>query len=228
MSDWELYGFIQKDGHKYYMRNLINEEGLVYDFDVSLGDIVSIDNPFGFMPIYAEVVNIDSVLVLPENKYRKRIKLYESENFFYEEYWIEGIGSMAGITASGWDMTLLTGGDDYTLLCFYESDVLTYLSTIYSTCFFPNVGVDDFEDHNFEFSIYPNPVTTSSIVKLNVSHFDDLNFWIYNYQGKLLAEKNLQPSDSFEINASDFLPGIYLISVMIDGQVYKSDKFVIQ
>ncbi len=34
MTEWELHGFIMEIDQKYYLRNLANEAGLAYDFDV--------------------------------------------------------------------------------------------------------------------------------------------------------------------------------------------------
>ncbi len=91
-----------------------------------------------FYPFEANVVDIDSVFIEPANQYRKRIKLSGPNPYpYYEEYWIEGMGSTAGLIHSGCQMGSYTGSAMYTLLCYYESDELIYDNPDYPVCFYP-------------------------------------------------------------------------------------------
>ena len=121
MTEWELHGFIRETDQKYYLRNLANEVGLAYDFDVNVGETLFIDNPFTFYPFEANVIEIDSIYLEPANQYRKRIKLHGPYGYYYEESWIEGMGSSAGLVYSGCQMGQFTGSAMFTLLCYYES-----------------------------------------------------------------------------------------------------------
>ena len=173
MTEWELYGFIREEENKYYLRNLVGEEGLAYDFSVNIGDTIEINNPFGALPAEAIVTGIDSVYVEPANEFRKRINLYEFQYFFEEESWIEGIGSIAGLTASGMDLTPLTGGHEFTLLCYYEDEDILYKTTQYELCFYPIVNIPEDRVNEMVISVYPNPV--DDISHLVIQNPENLN-----------------------------------------------------
>ena len=227
MEDWELYGFIREEDNKYFLRNLASEEGLVYDFTVNLGDTLAINNPFGFMPLEATITNIDSVYIEPANEYRKRITLFEYENFGYEEDWIEGIGSLAGITESGWDMTVLTGGDDYTLLCYYEDDELWYKDDFYSLCFYPLVGIPSnfLKENNTR--IFPNPVRGISHLILDYPDHYNLIIRIFNSTGNIIEKYQITTPNKIEINSINYPKGIFFYQVLINNQQIINEKFIV-
>ena len=202
MEEWELYGFIKEEENKYYMRNLAGEEGLVYDFTVNIGDTVIVDNPFGFMLLEATIINIDSVFIEPANEYRKRITLFEYENFGFEEQWVEGIGSVAGITQSGWDMTVITGGNDFTLLCYYQEDEIWYKTDLYSLCFYPIVAVPLNNQKADKITLFPNPVKECSYLILDYANKQNLTIKIFNSSGNLVAE--IMALISFRIVSTSF------------------------
>ena len=227
MEDWELYGFIKEEENKYFLRNLVGEEGLIYDFTVNIGDTVEINNPFGFMPLQAMVTNIDSVLIEPANEYRKRITLFEYENFGYEENWIEGIGSLAGITESGWDMTVLTGGDDYTLLCYYEDDELWYKDDFYSLCFYPIVGIPSNYLKENNTRILPNPVRNVSYLVLDFPDHHNLTIKIFNSTGNVVEEYQVTTPNKIRFNSINYRSGIYFYQVLEGNQQIFNNKFIV-
>jgi len=228
MDEWELYGFIKEEENKYFLRNLIGEEGLAYDFGINLGDTVAINNPYGFIPLQAIVTLIDSVQILPANQYRKRYTLFEFENFGNEEIWIEGLGSAAGIIVSGWDMTILTGGDDFTLLCYYEEDELMYQTTLYSLCFYPIVDIPDNNFEKVDYSISPNPVTNTSHLIVKNPENKTLNIRIFNSFGQLVEQHNFLTSFDLEIRSEDYSKGVYFFSIFENYKYLTSDKFIIR
>ena len=227
MEDWELYALIREEDNKYYLRNLVNEEGLIYDFNVNTGDTVTINNPFGFMPLEASIINIDSVFIEPANEYRKRIILFEYENFGSEEIWIEGIGSLAGITESGWDISVLTGGHDYTLLCYYEEEELMYKDYLFLTCFYPIVGIHSHNHIEMNVSIAPNPVTDISYIKLENPCSEKLTIKIFNANGYLVKNHQIESSTKYKIDASTYSKGVYFYQVIKENQQIFNSKFIV-
>ncbi|MEZ5198295.1 MAG: T9SS type A sorting domain-containing protein [Bacteroidales bacterium] len=175
----------------------------------------------------AEVTSVDSALVLPSNEYRKRWTLFSAE-FGYQETWIEGIGSSAGLIASGYDMTLLTGGDDYTLLCYYENDVLAFHTTQYPLCFYQIVGISEIEKNETIVTVNPNPVSGVSNLIVNYNSSLPLNLRIYNSMGILMDDQKIFPLVDYNIYSSDFIKGIYLYFLLENNKILFSDKFIIQ
>lgn len=227
MEDWELFGFIIEQDNKYFMRNLVGEEGLVYDFDVNVGDTVFINNPFGFISFEVAVTNIDSIFIEPANEYRKRITLFEFENLGNEEYWIEGIGSLAGITQSGWDMTLLTGLSEFTLLCYYEESELTYKDYSYPVCFYPSVGISSYIHIEMDFNIFPNPVKDISSLILDNPNHQKLTIKIFNSIGSLINEHHVESTTKIKIHSSAYPKGVYFYQVIQGNQQIFNSKFIV-
>lgn len=227
MEDWELYGFIREDSNKYYLRNLAGEEGLIYDFSVNIGDTITINNPFGFMPVDATVTNIDSIFIEPGNEYRKRITLFEYEDFWNEEYWIEGIGSLAGITESSWDMTLLTGGDDYTLLCYFEDDEFIYKDAFYPSCFYQIVSVVTNDYVPVASLLFPNPVIDKSTLIFDGADKKDLTVKIIDITGKLIEHIQITTPAEIKINSGKLKKGFYIYHVYEESRIIASEKFVV-
>lgn len=226
MTEWELYGFIREEENKYYLRNLAGEEGLAYDFNVSIGDTVEINNPLCLIPVQASVTNIDSVLIEPENEFRKRIKLNDF-NFYGEEYWIDGIGSLAGITESSSDLSMMTGGDNFTLLCYYKNEELLYKMNTTILCFYPIVDIPSVHQTEMNISIYPNPVTNISYLYLDNPNAEKLIIHIYNSTGSLLNEYQIDSPTKINIHSSAYPKGIYFYQlIQEDHQIFNS-KFIV-
>lgn len=227
MTEWEPYGFIRKEGDKYYLRNQAGEEGLAYDFGVSTGDSLVISNPFGAMPVSVVVTGIDSVWVEPAQEMRKRITVSDYPYFIQEEFWIEGMGSLAGLTVSGMDITLLTGGDDYTLLCYYEEDEMLYQTDLYSLCFYPIVGIPECNFLGGSVSLFPNPVSRKSVLTINRPEISSCTVLIYNSPGNLIQTMKLSVPGTMIFDRKDFNPGIYFYSLSADNFFY-SGKFIVR
>ena len=124
---WGTIGFIREDTiqKKVWIRDLGNQEGLVYDFDLSLEEEITLYNPFFWDTITYKVSEIDSILI--QTEYRKTFIL---NNGSWEEKWIEGIGSEFGIVSS--NIFGLAGGFRE-LLCFSDNNIL-YVNPIFETC----------------------------------------------------------------------------------------------
>jgi len=228
MTEWELHGFIRKTENKYYLRNLANEVGLAYDFNVNVGDSLFIDNPFAFYPFQAEVIEIDSVYIEPANEYRKRIKLIGPfSNSNYIESWIEGIGSNAGIVYSGCQMGQLTGSAMYTLLCYYESDELIYKNQYFPLCFYPIVGIPSNYHKENNTRIFPNPVKNVSHLILDFPGHHNLTIRIFNSTGNVVEEYKITTPYKISINSVNYPKGIYFYQVSEENQQIINEKFIV-
>lgn len=228
MTEWELYGFIRQEENKYYLRNLIGEEGLAYDFSVNMGDTIEINNPFGALPVEAIVTNIDSVYVEPANEFRKRITLFEYQYYNVEESWIEGIGSIAGLTVSGMNLTPLTGGHEFTLLCYYEDEVILYKTSEYELCFYPIVRIPEERVNEVIISVFPNPVYDISHLMIQNPENKNCTIAVYNLYGHLMQKYYVSSSADIEINSEDYSAGVYFYSVLKENQLDCPGKFIIQ
>jgi|BioPla2DNA2_1021312.scaffolds.fasta_scaffold10539_2 hypothetical protein len=125
---WETIGFIREDTiqKKVWMRDLENQEGLVYDFDLSPEEEITLYNPFFREAITYKVSEIDSILI--QTEYRKTFVLTTDDG--WEEKWIEGIGSEFGIVNSN---ILNIPGGRRELLCFSDHNI-QYVNPKFETC----------------------------------------------------------------------------------------------
>ncbi len=228
MDEWQPYGFIREDGNKYYLRSLSGEEGLAYDFSVNVGDTIEIDNPFGVFPVEAIVTEIDSVFIEPANEYRKRIKIFDFQYYLVEETWIEGIGSLAGLTVSGMNLTPLTGGHAFTLLCYYEDQEIVYKTQQNSLCYYPIVGLPEDNQTGNAISFFPNPVHSKSLLIIQNPENKKYTISITNSLGQQLRATEVTTSSQIEINSTDYSQGIYFYAVFDENKLIYRGKFNVQ
>jgi len=71
------------------------------------------------------------------------------------------------------------------------------------------LGVGDFEN-NYQVVIFPNPVST--ILQLDIDNSSELNYKIFDLQGRLLSAKNIENKLS-NINMSNYSKGLYLLAL---------------
>lgn len=121
----------------YFMTSNQQNEGLIYDFSLQVGDSVTIQNyHIGFNDPYKYYcANTDSILI--NNQYHKRIYLSEDLNTYHlADIWIEGVGSKYGLLYSGGDFY---PGGSFRLLCCFDDDLQLYQDEGFDSC-----AVDEF------------------------------------------------------------------------------------
>lgn len=80
------------------------------------------------------------------------------------------------------------------------------------------VPVEEVSETPYSFSVYPNPVSESTVVSINLSESDNLNIKLIDMCGKEVAQI-LQPErlpagqHSFNLNAASYAPGLYFVSL---------------
>jgi len=179
-------------------------ELLLYDFSLNVGDTVSIYE-FNEMDIYKlkmkrvedvwlfedlTYTNTDSMQLLENGSYRRRIlmNLYDTWHAGYNTItaWIEGIGSIHGLTRHFLDNLVICDAGFWNLLC-YENENELLLSTpwnINNNCFRYGVRVKIKENSkNIDIDVYPNPATDylkiKNIEELNLSNYEIEIFDVY-------------------------------------------------
>jgi hypothetical protein len=135
-TNWGLTGYIREDTltqKVYFHAGWEVGEGLIYNFDIEVGDSVYIDNYYmDFTDALLICDSIDSVAISSE--YRKRYYLLPAYGSYYADIWIEGIGSIYGLLFSGVYGAGYAGGFSY-LLCQSQNDTLIYSDTVFESCY---------------------------------------------------------------------------------------------
>ena len=221
-EEWFFFGsFIREENNKVYLREYFGEEGLIYDFNLQLGDTVVVNNPRAVSEVALVLTEIDSVETT--DGYRDRWKLTNDE-FMIPEYWIEGIGSMGGVLNSS---TEVFGGlcGTYILLCQEESGSTIYLNPEYEYCYYLLLDDDtDIESRENSFNVNYNPL--SQAIELTFFDRGDRSIHLTDINGRMInrvqsAENNVHLS----LRRSN--KGLYIISVVQnDGRVISKKMMV--
>ena len=182
-------------------------EVLYMDFGLTIGD------SFSFTASYGPRLRLDTIdSIIVYGNYRKQFTF--SLNFFNEK-WIEGIGS-----ESGWFRFPYIATMWFLLECYSENDTIKYGSTGNCHCN-TYVGINELKN-SFSFSLFPNPssgiFTISSSEKLN-------SIEIFDVLGKEIMQQEAG-SRKQEINISNFTPGIYFIKVFSESGIFSIQKMI--
>ena len=126
---------LRDSAHRVY-RYYDDREVIVYDFNYAAGDTFSLGNLFGnaSMNVFCNVDSVDTVHLLYP---RKRMFLTYNNQSFFQDIWIEGIGSLhsnflsPGLEQMAFDMP------SYHTHCFYEDDsLLVHADSVNLACDF--------------------------------------------------------------------------------------------
>ncbi|MFW5974921.1 MAG: T9SS type A sorting domain-containing protein [Bacteroidota bacterium] len=134
-------GYLREDTASqkvYYYESYEDEEGLLYDFSLSEGDTVVVQNYFLNPEETTMVCNaIDTTWIDGEPR-----KVFS----FYSDTWIEGIGSLHGLLYSGHNG--LPGGS-HELTCCFKNGNLIYDNDAYNSCvvtqFHPEITTEEYD-----------------------------------------------------------------------------------
>jgi len=93
------------------------------------------------------------------------------------------------------------------------------------------VGTEDFISNNFRLYSNPNPFHTNTQIyyELKNTAFKTIEIRITDVSGKeidrFVSDKN---EHSFTIHGENFQSGLYFYSLIVDGQTWKTEKFIKQ
>jgi len=87
------------------------------------------------------------------------------------------------------------------------------------------IGLEKFKDIGLTLSTYPNPVTDLLILKVESLIWKDLNYQMYNSEGKILFSDNLLNAET-NIDMSALAPGMYLLRVCMEKDPVKTFKII--
>ena len=206
-TNWSYMDFfIREDisSKQVFLRNMIGEEGLIYDFSIGLGDTVTIHNVISGGYIKMEVINVDSVYIY--DSYRKQFE-FETVNWPYWDTWVEGIGSMNhGVVYSGFYNT----SPWYSLLCYKQNDVVKYMNPYYTACFYPYVSIE--ESVVSDLKLYFNHKTKSiEIANLPTDQFFD--FALSDLFGRKIIDREISGKSQIGLINYGIGYGLYVYSI---------------
>jgi hypothetical protein len=217
MINADLKGFLREEsGIVYYRDYYLNEDKVLYNFNLESGDTATIYNDFcgDWMVIIMDVDTVDYYGVQ-----RKRWTL----EGWSGEYWIEGIGSTNGLLYS---MLYECSADIYKeLICCHENDALIFMKEYEDKCYQTNVGIGETADESHVI-INPNPVIQGQTFVIQCDK-DIVEVDVYNSAGVLAKQFASDQQKTLSISSGTLMPGFYLVRIKAaDSQVF-SKKFII-
>lgn len=221
-EEWFFYGsFIREENKKIYYREYYGEEGLIYDFNLQLGDTVVLNNPRAASEVTLILTEIDSVETT--DGFRERWKLTNDE-FEIPEYWIEGIGSMAGVINS---TTEVFGGlcGTYILLCEEENENTIYQNPQYEYCYYLLLDAGNNIDIKEEtFSVIYRQSIKQIDIAFNTN--EERLVVVTNIQGQLISKTQSNDAHlSFMLSSKN--TGLYIITALQNNGNVVSKKIMV-
>ncbi len=201
----------------YYYDATLNQECLLYDFSVNVGDSIQEwgSNCSG-LGYYYHILSIDSVLV--GIQYHKRFNI--DGGFNADTSIIEGIGSLTGLLGPYFFFENFNQ-----LHCFQELNQTMFVNpNCFCTCSI--VGVDELKNHDLRIEVYPNPFNSVSKLIANFS-FKNASIQLYNIFGKLVKEFNNIYGIEFTLTGDKLNEGVYFLKVIQDNEKILIQKILI-
>lgn len=214
IDDSEYYCSYRIENRKwYFIPKGKNDEFLLYDFNLGVGDTVLINNPWFIGEKELIAFEIDSINL--NDSYHKRIAIgyyhEPSGNPFIIEHWIERLGSTKGLFYSGF--TTMDAG--YQLLCYHQNNNLIYLNSPSNSCGFITTGLNQ-KNVDKEIKTYPNPASNTLYIE-NKMGFNKAT--IFDISGKTIDALTFDKKENLlKMNITDY-PKFFLIKLIGDDFV---------
>ena len=220
LETFTFKGLLREESNVVYYIPPDLSEGVLYDFNLEIGDTANVINMFcSDNTIPVTVVNIDTVEYFGIPRKRWQLDGYDG----LEEFWVEGIGSLNGLLHTKYWYCIVC--PVWELLCFHENDTLRYIMPYETDCYQSTDGVNENQEKD-DFSIIPNPVVKGNNVYIETSSVPN-SIGIYNSSG-LLMKKPVKVGDKrVGIETSGFTPGIYFITIVTNKGKIKTRKLMI-
>ena len=208
--------FIREDTteRKVYVHDFnFNRTALLYDFNLNKGDsfkIYVLDN------IYHKdkVFNVDTISI--NNKKLKRIVFKDSIT------WVESLGSLTR-------MYIPSSGE---LICVKDGNSVLYLNSKFISCdmIFPQNSINAVQDIKLEtpyrYNVYPNPIETSSVLKVKADNHEIFKIEIFNSLGVLVREDNF--IDNYPIGLIHLSRGFHICHIKQNNKILGIDKLIVK
>jgi hypothetical protein len=204
---------------KYNLRDIHENEGLIYDFNVCIDDTFEICNPLFDPDNNIKVYVSDSTSVNFAGEVRTKYTI-TSKDLQISEVWISGIGSLSGIIRSGIAVSGITGTNPE-LLCLHQSNNNIYLNPGYTNCD-GSTGLNYIASY-FDLQVFPNPFPDKISIK-SARPFIQLK--VYSIIGKeVYSEKALYNKDRTVV-LSNLSNGLYILQVQLSDHSIHSFKIL--
>jgi len=194
---------------------------LLYDFGVSVGDTVWHNAAINYWHIDIDSNSFSVILSITTLNNRKKYNIYCPSRNWWNNEWIEGIGSYRGLLNSLMpNYPLFWSFTDFTLHCFKHNDTVKYPNYYPCNCFCPTqVRISDKELHSDFICIYPN--VAKDILNVQITERCNIeSIFIYGIDGKLVEKYGTYQNNLIQLNVSNLKKGNYIININTNNGIF--------
>lgn len=156
--------FVRQDSGKVYYLDYHQQEELLYDFSLNVGDTINLYMGW----IFPTSLRVDSVDTVSWGTPRKRIFLSCNGCLSYrDEIWVEGIGNIYSSIFVPFQREQIYDGPTFSVNCYSENGATAYPYPGFQHCYLDTtIYLSDKNILEEEVSIYPNPVSDFLFIDL--------------------------------------------------------------
>jgi hypothetical protein len=201
------------------------DEWLMYDFSMQVGDSIELFNPISPYPFIAGFYELDSIVSRPLEDLQMYRHFYLSptnSNTQSDEYpiWVESVGSLSLINGPASTPDFNGGGQ---LSCYFKDGESRY---------FNSDSIQSCDQEHFlsltelsketQFNFYPNPSKNSFTISSNLNEFNRGE--IIDINGNLVFKFNFTQDETYYHGLE---PGIYFIKLLNEKNITREQKLIV-
>jgi hypothetical protein len=220
VSNWDIgsdYLYREEAGKVFKVNFWSEQEELVYDFNLNIGDSVYVDSIYA--NAYAYVTLVDSIII--DGAYHKQIH-FDSP----QDIWVEGLGSLHSPFNPIQYSFLIPGG--FELLCVTNQNGTIYMNPSYHKCYIDTTYITsqpELFQSSSEIKVSNNPMKTFSLIKIQGSVDGFEKYSLFNSCGMMIKSGTIK-DNTFTIQRENLSSGIYFLKVY-SKEVILSKKLII-
>ena len=210
---------------------------------INNGDTVMVSDPDAnaTLDIHLTIQNISSSTINIKAKKTEISLITGSINFFCD--WntcyppnsyvsLVGLDLTAGNTNSAFIGDYLPSGnpgESIIMYTFFNTDDATDSIAVIVKFIAGVVGIDDAKPSVEISNLFPNPATNKVSVKYNLNGANNAQLEIRNVLGSLVKKVSINESNGLlNVDVSDLTNGVYFYSFIVNNEIIKSKKLIIQ
>jgi hypothetical protein len=224
LSTFIYRGALREEGDRVFYLNADGEEGLLYDFGMEAGDtcyvVAYFDDNFDSLMVVVDSVDYTEV----EGIERKRMWIHnEDDAINFNEYWIEGIGSINGPLYTFIHCYLVCPW--WQLSCCYESGDQIFQHD-FLDCYVNTVGIGEVKDS--EAQIIPNPIKAGQNLFIELQNNELISgIEFKDLTGKSVARENGTFNSEMNVLVPQLPKGVYMLLIHTNSSKVVTRKILI-
>lgn len=206
---------LREDQGKFYIYNsFLNQEELLHDFTLSVGDTATTSCP-AYPPQIVRKIELISFGTQTIKKF-----MFDTVSSALSTPLYEGIGTNKGLFVKPCDNHIgIEYGSD--LHCYSTGDETIQIDTATYSCQTTSPEVSTIELITEIETIYPNPFTDQIIIENTWSDVEEITIELFDFQGHLVKSTVISTlNNQIELSTTEINSGAYILIINNRGRLY--------